>query len=173
LRNPSKPSFLKKLLSFDYLSSLNKRSKRVVEPYKLWFKDKNWYLQAFCLHKNSMRTFRFSRMREVEILEEHFEPRTLDMLSDNEPQTASQTTEVVMNIDSDMEYRVLDEFPDKDVLQNKDGSFTVKMRCIEDSWLYGYILSFGSSAKAISPPELQHTIQRILQKMTRNYSNDM
>lgn len=120
-----------------------------------------------------MRTFRFSRMREVEILEEHFEPRTLDMLSDNEPQTASQTTEVVMNIDSDMEYRVLDEFPDKDVLQNKDGSFTVKMRCIEDSWLYGYILSFGSSAKVISPPELQHTIQRILQKMTRNYSNDM
>ncbi|MGI6653785.1 MAG: helix-turn-helix transcriptional regulator [Christensenellales bacterium] len=164
---------LKKLLSFDYLSSLNKRSKRVVEPYKLWFKDKNWYLKAFCLHKNSMRTFRFSRMREVEILEEHFEPRTLDMSSDNEPQTASQTTEVVMNIDSDMEYRVLDEFLDKDVTQNKDGSFTVKMRCVEDSWLYGYILSFGSSAKVISPPELQHTIQRILQKMTRNYSNDM
>lgn len=41
----------KRLLSFDYLSSLNERSKRIVEPYKLWFKEKNWYLKAYCLKK--------------------------------------------------------------------------------------------------------------------------
>lgn len=163
----------KKLLSFEYLSSLNKRSKRIVEPYKLWFKEKNWYLKAYCLNKNAMRIFRFSRMRKVEILEEQFEARALDLTNNNEYQTPCRTTEVVMKIDSDMEYRVLDEFFDKDVVQNKDGSFTVRMNYIEDAWLYGYILSFGSSAKVLSPPELQNTIQKILQKMTDNYSDEI
>ena len=118
-----------------------------------------------------MRTFRFSRMREVEILEERFEPRALESFKKPENGYFDQTTEVVMKIDSDMEYRVLDEFPDGNVFQNKDGSFTVRMRYIEDSWLYGYILSFGSSAKVISPPELQKTIQSILQKMASSYSH--
>lgn len=161
----------KKLLSFEYLSSLNKRSKRIVEPYKLWFKEKNWYLKAYCLNKNAMRTFRFSRMRKAEILEEQFEPRTLDAFNNHENQNSRKTTEIVMKVGNDMEYRVLDEFADKDVVQNKDGSFTVKMRYIEDPWLYGYILSFGSSAKVISPPKLINTINNILRKTMDNYSN--
>lgn len=163
----------KKLLSFEYLSSLNKRSKRIVEPYKLWFKEKHWYLKAYCLSKNEIRTFRFSRMRKVKILEEQFEPRVLDLLNKDEYQTSYPTTEVVMKVSHDMEYRVMDEFADKDVIQNDDGSFTVRMNYIEDSWLCGYILSFGSSATVLSPPELKNTIHKILQKMTDNYFNDI
>lgn len=163
----------KKLLSFEYLSSLNKRSKRIVEPYKLWFKEKHWYLKAYCLSKNEIRTFRFSRMRNVKILEEQFEPRVLDLLNKDEYQTSYPTTEVVMKVSHDMEYRVMDEFADKDVNQNDDGSFTVRMNYIEDSWLYGYILSFGSSASVLSPPELKNTIHKILQKMTDNYFNEI
>jgi predicted DNA-binding transcriptional regulator YafY len=163
----------KKLLSFEYLSSLNKRSKRIVEPYKLWFKEKHWYLKAYCLNKNAIRTFRFSRMRKVEILEKHFAPKTLDLINNSEYQTSYPTTEVVMKVNNDMEYRILDEFADKDVIQNGDGSFTVRMNYIEDSWLYGYILSFGSYAKVISPPELQNTIQKILLKAMDNYSKEI
>ena len=163
----------KKLLSFEYLSSLNKRSKRIVEPYKLWFKERHWYLKAYCLSKNELRVFRFSRMRNVKILEEQFEPRVLDLLNKDEHQTSYPTTEVVMKVSHDMEYRVMDEFADKDVIQNDDGSFTVRMNYIEDSWLYGYILSFGSSAIVLSPPELKNTIHEILQKMTDNYFNDI
>lgn len=163
----------KKLLSFEYLSSLNKRSRRIVEPYKLWFKEKHWYLKAYCLSKNEMRIFRFSRMRKVEVLEEQFEPRVLDLLNKGEYQTSYPKTEVVMKVSHDMAYRVLDEFADKDVIQNDDGSFTVRVNYIEDSWLYGYILSFGSSAKVLSPPELQNTIHEILQKMLDNYFNDI
>lgn len=163
----------KKLLSFEYLSSLNKRSKRIVEPYKLWFKEKNWYLKAYCLNKKAMRTFRFSRMRKVEILKKQFEPRTLDLFNNHENQNSCQITEIVMKVGNDMEYRVLDEFADKDVVQNKDGSFTVRMRYIEDSWLYGYILSFGSSAKVISPPKLINTINNILRKTMDNYTNEI
>lgn len=163
----------KKLLSFEYLSSLNKRSKRIVEPYKLWFKEKHWYLKAYCLSKNDMRIFRFSRMRKVKILEEQFKPRVVDILNKDEYHPSFPTTEVFMKVSHDMEYRVMDEFADEDVIQNDDGSFTVRMNYIEDSWLYGYILSFGSSATVISPPELKNTIHEILQKMLDNYFHDL
>lgn len=162
----------KKLLSFEYLSSLNRRSKRIVEPYKLWFKERNWYLKAYCLNRNAMRIFRFSRMRKVEILEEQFEPRPLDFSKVPIIQDFDRRAmEIVMKIENNLEFQVLDEFADQDVVQNEDGSFTVRMRFVEDSWLYGYILSFGSSAKVISPPELQNTIRNILHKMIENYSN--
>lgn len=161
----------KKLLSFEYQTSLNKRTKRIVEPYKLWFKEKNWYLKAYCLNKKDMRIFRFSRMRNVEILEENFKSRVLDKLHNGEIHRSRQMTEIVIRVEKDMEYRVLDEFCDKDVIQNVDGSFTVKMSYIEDFWLYGYILSFGPFATVITPLDLRKTIEVMLEKMSENYSS--
>ena len=80
-------------------------------------------------------------------------------------------TEIVIRVEKDMEYRVLDEFCDKDVIQNVDGSFTVKMSYIEDFWLYGYILSFGPFATVITPLDLRKTIEVMLEKMSENYSS--
>lgn len=163
----------KRLLSFDYLSSLNRRSKRTVEPYKLWFKEKNWYLKAYCLEKNEVRVFRFSRMRNVEVLDKAFEPKPEKLSNTIKQEQSYENIEIVMRIDSGSKYRVMDEFSDSDIKQNKDGSFEVKIECIEDNWLYGYILSFGSSAKVISPPELRETIIDMIGEMSRNYSKEI
>lgn len=163
----------KKLLSFDYRSSLNKRSERIVEPYKLWFKEKNWYLKAYCLKKKEIRIFRFSRMRNVEILDKTFEPRQLNLSNTMKQEQSYKMIEIVLRIDSGSEYRVMDEFSDGDIKQNKDGSFEINMKCIEDNWLYGYILSFGSSTKVISPPELRETIIDMIGEMSSNYSKEI
>lgn len=159
----------KRLLSFDYLSSLNKRSKRRVEPYKLWFKEKNWYLKAYCLDRHALRTFRFSRMRNVEVMDELFEQRKFKFLEENEDEPSFKPIDISMRIDTELEYRVMDEFPDSDVVIHEDGSFIVKMKSIEDDWLYGYILSFGASARVINPPELRQTIQALIGRMSKNY----
>ena len=78
-----------------------------------------------------------------------------------------------MRVEAVLEYRVLDEFLEKDVFQNEDGSFIVRMNTIEDEWLYGYILSFGSNGKVISPPQLIKTIKEIVNRMMNNYSVDV
>ena len=161
----------KKLLSFDYLSSLNSKTKRTVEPYKLWFKEKNWYLKGYCLTKKDMRIFRFSRMRNVEILEVPFKPRAIQNIDSSIFQNSYKTTQIVMKVDKELEYRVIDEFLDHDITQNDDGSFTVKMNYIEDDWLYRYILSFGTSGAVISPLRLRKTIRVMLEKMLENYKN--
>jgi len=39
---------------------------------KLIFKDKAWYLHAYCLNRNAMRVFRVSRMKELYVTEQLF-----------------------------------------------------------------------------------------------------
>ena len=158
----------RKYLSFDYISSLNNKSRRTVEPYKLWFKQHTWYLKAFCLERNEARIFRFSRMRDVEIIDESFVPREIDFNTMMQ-ETHSFTTEIILKIDARATYRVLDEFSDKNVVQNEDGSFTVTLNLIEDDWVYGYILSFGEFATVIRPKRIRDIIQRKNEKSLMNY----
>ena len=158
-----------KHLSFDYISSQNKLSKRLVEPYKLWFKDRTWYLKAFCTDKNELRLFRFSRMRQVTIEKESFIPRKLDFSLPFDRQNSYPTIEIVLRVESSMEYRIWDEFQEEDIVENEDGSFTIRMNQIENDWLYGYILSFGASATVIEPPRIRRLIKDSLKKSIENY----
>lgn len=161
---------LRKLLEFEYISSTSKTSQRTVEPYKLWFKERNWYLKGFCSDKEDLRVFRLSRMKNVKIKEEHFIPRNIDFDLHLDEKITYPTTKITMRVESNLSYRILDEFSDSDVFENEDGSFTVKMDFIEDEWLYGYILSFGKYATVIEPKRIKNIIKGILEKSLENYS---
>jgi predicted DNA-binding transcriptional regulator YafY len=160
----------RKLLSFDYVSAQNKSSRRMVEPYVLWFKDKTWYLKAFCLDKNELRSFRFSRMRNVVVTDKIFVPRDIALKVEKEDLKYNYpTSKIVMRIEADKEYRVLDEFHENNVIRNTDGSFTVTMNFVEDEWVYGYILSYGSSATVLEPERVRNIIKTRLEENLKNY----
>lgn len=160
----------KKLLSFDYLSSLNKHSKRIVEPYKLWFKEKNWYLKAYCLKKKEVRFFRFSRMRNVTIEDVQFTPKNIDLSICPDNQYIRSTIKILMRVEKEATYRILDEFSEQDIVENQDGSVIVTMNFPEDEWVYGYILSFGSFATVIEPLSIKKIIRQKLEDGLKNYS---
>lgn len=90
-------------------------------------------------------------MKNVIIEDETFIARDLNLHYPINEINSYPMVEVVLRVNLSQEYRVLDEFPGEDVVQNKDGSFTVKMSHVEDEWLYGYILSFGPSATVLKP----------------------
>ncbi len=72
---------------------------------------------------------------------------------------------VILNISQKMKYRILDEFNEKDVVENKDSSYTVTMECIENEWLYDYILSFGVDAEVVEPHSI---INIVIEKLKEN-----
>ena len=63
----------KQLIQFTYYNSNGEESKRIVEPLQIWFKDKSWYLVSYCKLKEDYRVFKVARIKEIKILEEHFE----------------------------------------------------------------------------------------------------
>jgi len=65
-----KQAILKKqVMEFTYFNSYGEETKRQVEPLQIWFKDKAWYIKAYCRVKQDYRVFKIARMREIKVLE--------------------------------------------------------------------------------------------------------
>ncbi len=98
----------KQLVQFTYYNSNEEESKRIVEPLQIWFKDKSWYLVSYCKLKQDYRIFKIARIKDIKILQEHFE-RELPKEEKNEKHNF-KIIELELEINKAMTYRVYDEF---------------------------------------------------------------
>lgn len=158
----------KNQIKFVYYNSNGEKSKRTIEPLQIWFKDKSWYLIAFCNLKQDYRIFKIARIKEIEILEEHFE-RDLQQESKKE-EYKFKTVTLELEISKKMAYRVYDEFEDSEITKKDDGNFIINVEYPENEWVYGYILSFGEYLKVLSPERVKRTIKNKIEKILKKYS---
>lgn len=165
-------------ISFEYVTAQNQKSIRTVEPYILWFKDKTWYLKAYCLEKKEKRIFRLSRMRNVEILNKTYAIRMLDWKETKEQKNSDEIQknlellEIDLWIAKEMEHRVLDEFMPKWVKRTTNGDFIVRLSYRLDEWVYGYICSFGPYAKVLKPSFVQEEIKNRFKTAYQQYQKE-
>jgi len=163
--NVLRDAIIKKyILTFFYISSYGEKTARTVKPAKLVFKSKAWYLQAFCLNKKSFRTFKINRMSNIMMTDEHFE----DTL---EPPTIEDTTQIdqypllKLKFNKAIAYRVYDEFDESDSSLDNNGNIIVSIRMPEDMWLYGFLLSFGSSLQVLEPAHIKYHLAEEAEKI--------
>lgn len=156
----------KQLVQFTYYNSNGEKSKRIVEPLQIWFKDKSWYLVSYCKLKQDYRIFKITRIKEVTMLQEHFK-RELPK-QENEKHNF-KIIKLELEINKAMTYRVYDEFESKEITKKEDGNFIIKVKYPENEWVYGYILSFGEYAKVLNPSYAKNIIKDKLQKNLKNY----
>ena len=157
----------KELIEFTYYNSNGEESKRIVEPLQIWFKDKAWYLVSYCKLKEDYRVFKVARIKEIKVLEEHFE-RELPRKKKEERYNFKSVL-LELEISKEMAYRVYDEFENEEISKNEDGNFIVNVEYPENEWVYGYILSFGEYAKVLKPNYAKTIIKNKLQKTLKNY----
>ena len=157
----------KQLIRFTYYNSNGEESKRIVEPLQIWFKDKSWYLVSYCKLKQDYRIFKIARIKDIKILQEHFE-RELPKEEKDEKHNFKMI-ELELEINKAMTYRVYDEFESKEITKKEDGNFIIKVKYPENEWIYGYILSFGEYAKVLNPSYAKSIIKDKLQRTLKNY----
>ncbi len=131
-----------------YENSNSRRSARIVQPLKICYKSKEWYLKAFCTEKQDFRLFKLNRILELELLENTFVPRPYPEEKNNLQQTYSQ---VVLLFSKAIAYRVYDEFDETEIEYQKNGDLIVCAEMPVDTWLVGYLLSFGTQVEIIEP----------------------
>ena len=157
----------KNQLEFVYYNSNGEKSKRIVEPLQIWFKNKSWYLISYCKLKNDYRTFKIARIKEINILQEHFQ-RELPK-EKKEERCNFKSISLTLEINKEMAYRVYDEFENEEIITKDDGYFLVNVEYPENEWVYSYILSFGEYAKILKPDYAKCIIKEKLQKNLKNY----
>jgi len=158
------------VIRITYYGSNSKKSERKICPLKLVYKDKSWYLQAYCLEKNDYRVFKTSRIKSIDLLPERFNSKnmTIPMLesSDIEYET------VKFKFSSNAIHRVYDDFEDSEITQNADGSIMVitNMPCGE--WIYGYLLSYGASLEVLEPLSVRNKMMEQIDEYKKIYKGD-
>ncbi len=161
------------VITFDYFNTSGIKSSRRAEPVKLIFKDRAWYLIAYCYERNAYRTFRITRMGNVRITEDFFRKRVSEeQPADLEDKHFRRAIDIQLEISPAGAYRVYDDFYEKDVIKNKDGSFTITTSLPEGDWIYNYLLSFGPILKGIKPQSLHDTLVSKMEVMLRNLNRE-
>lgn len=174
-----------KVIQFDYYGRYNEMSRRTVEPVQLLFKEYTWYLRAYCRDRKALRLFKLLRMKNMEVTEDQFIPEetwyqqiALQQSNKDIPhgqeitseENGQKVTEVSVLIDKKEAYRVYDRFGDSDIEVLENGDFLVHFKYILDDWVYGLILSFGASAKVLSPQYVKNEIKERIECMCRQYN---
>ena len=168
----------RRIIEFEYYgastggSAFGEMTYRRIEPIQLWFKSKNWYIKGFCLKRQDVRLFKLTRMRELNVTNESFEPRNLldvpPQLETN--QNVNHDVEVILKVGHEMAYRVLDEWSEHCVLKLPDGSYKIIVTLPEDEWLYGIILSYGEYIEVIHPASLREKIKERAKIIIKKHS---
>ncbi len=156
----------KKRVVFHYHSSEGS-SQRTVEPMKLCFKGQSWYLYAYCTVRRDYRFFKLRRIKELEILSEHFERPIPAKIFGGEKIFQDDFVTITLKISEEMAYRVYDEFSQYEVLS--DGSFLAKLTMPRGDWVYHYLATFGEHCEVLQPADIRLQIKEKLQKTLGQY----
>lgn len=156
----------KNVIEFMYFNSYGEETIRKVEPLQIWFKDKSWYMKAFCRLKQGYRIFKITRIKDIKILEEHFERELPKEITEKKE---FKVISLKLKISKELSYRVYDEFNKNDITVDSNGYFIIETKYPENDWIYGYILSFGEHIKVISPKYVKDIIKDKIKKSLKNY----
>ncbi|HZP82987.1 MAG TPA: transcriptional regulator [Chthonomonadaceae bacterium] len=151
----------------------------VVSPYDLRFMRRNWYLLANSEEHGGVRTFKLSRIRAVEILPDRFRyprhfsadeyfSRAWEMFGGTDEEItirvrfAPQVAALVVD-SRGRQFAAMETEPDGSLV------CTAVVNSVKEiSW---WILSYGSAAEVLSPPELRAAFAQTAREMAALYAN--
>jgi len=110
-------------------------------------------------------------MQNIEILPESFADKDYNLPPIEISQSNSHSLiHIKMRFAPQVAYRAYDEFDQKDIIQNEDGSLLVSISVPEDDWLYGFILSFGTSVQILEPLSVKKSLLHKIDEIKRFHS---
>lgn len=145
-------------VSFHYINANGERSYKTVSPIKIFFKGNTWYLQAHQIDKAVYRTYRLSRMNDIELRDEFFDVHKFaDIPQVFKYQEDVALINVTLRFQKYLGSFVYDEFSYHDITE-QDNGYLVQTTFPHHQWLISFLLSFGSGVEVIEPLELRQQL---------------
>ncbi|WP_206868738.1 WYL domain-containing transcriptional regulator [Clostridium zeae] len=80
-------------------------------------------------------------------------------------------TDITIEFHNDLKPELISEFKENiDLIREADTTFLAVVHMVYDESAIGWILSFGSKAKVVEPPELKYAIKEEINKLNDIYS---
>ncbi|MEH6936024.1 helix-turn-helix transcriptional regulator [Bacillus sp. JJ783] len=164
------------IVRFDYINAKNERTTRDMEPLRLHFKYRNWYIYGFCRTRRDYREFRLSRLMNLYVTKETFQPHheVPEEVALSSKEWQNQLEDVVIRVGKETLAEALDQFHQVDKQFHVDGSMTMRIpvyKPLRARWLWSILLSFGSGAEVLEPIALRGIIKEQLQNALKLYED--
>ncbi|MEF2968671.1 YafY family protein [Paenibacillus sp. M1] len=159
----------RRYISFDYIDKNGMTSNRMVEPYQLHFSEMSWYLKGFCLHRQGYRTFKLSRMDDLRMDEETFNPRE-DALEQAEAGYQPQLVAIKALISPGIKDHFIERYGRKSIEDYNSEYFLATIYVPEDSIGFQFLASFGTNLQIVEPESYVKEFRNYLLKMVDRYS---
>jgi predicted DNA-binding transcriptional regulator YafY len=162
----------KRLARFSYSGLRGPSRRRDVEPFTLALGGSAWYLHGFCRLRGEFRLFRLSRMSDLEILAEKFDPRARLPVPPvwGAEWGVGPVMEVVLRFGPDSIMAVQDSFARRDIVREEDGSFRVSFMWPQEEPPIRFILGFGPGVSVVAPPSLKADVARAARELVEGNS---
>ncbi|MBN2897169.1 MAG: YafY family transcriptional regulator [Clostridia bacterium] len=153
-------------LSMTYKNNQGEISKRLINPLKLIFKEKRWYLIAYCHTRATCRTFRISRILSIEETASYFDRRDYDISDWVMTSHGWENQEVVtLILKAEVLFRIEEEFHFEEVYERKEDQLHVTFETELDEWFINYVLTYADYLIDIRPEVLKTQVKEKAQKI--------
>lgn len=162
----------KKCIKIKYHSIDKGYSQRILEPHVLIYKTSNWYLYAFCREKNGFRNFKLTRIKELSVLEEHFEEREISDNDFEDIYTELKEVDILLKTNEEYASFLQENFNviSKEEKSKNSKEIYVTLRYPLNSWVYSILLGFGENVEIISPKDIKENILETIKNMKKIYN---
>ncbi|MDF2962792.1 MAG: transcriptional regulator [Paenibacillus sp.] len=160
----------RRLISFDYIDKNGTTTNRIVEPYQLHFSETSWYLKGFCLHRLRYRTFKLSRIDNLNMDEKTFNPREYLLEQEREASYQPQLVAVKALISPSIKDQFIERYGRKSI-ENYSSEFLLATIYVpQNSTGFQFLASFGTNLKIVEPKTYVEDFRNYLNKMMEKYS---
>lgn len=170
LRLLSRATDEREAMEIDYVARDGKRTRRIILPHLLVYKQNIWYVYAFCRLRAEFRLFKIGRMRTVVLTGETFErfPFTRNDVPLSFWTDSEMCVEARFSISEDV-LPFAEEWLGIENVYERNGKFYADVTLPDDESLIGKILSAGAGFQVLSPASLAERVKAEAKKIMESY----
>lgn len=159
-------------VAFDYYSESGE-SKRCIEPHVVTYRWSAWYVVGYCWEKQGFRTFKLNRLWELETLDGHFVPKPIPEEKQQPSDIHPDDHVLVVDFDASVKYKLIEDYGPRSFIDLGGGKLRFTGGYTNESYIMGWVMSFGDKAKVIKPQSLADEIKERAKKMVLAYERDI
>lgn len=154
-------------ICFQYFGREKSSSDRKVEPLKLIFKAREWYLFAYCCEKQEDRLFKLKRIKKLRRTTESFDRVAPEKVLQPEKIYTAERLTIQLAFAPELAYRVYENF--EEVEEGEDGRLLVSAEYPVNDSLYSFLLSFGGLVEVLSPSTVRKELIKKIDQLKSIY----
>lgn len=161
------------LIEFDYVDQNGNSTHRVVEPYKLQLNEMHWYLFGYSLEREDYRTFKLSRITDLE-KNSFFIPRSeQEIIKEKEkekrPTVKPKMIHVKLKLDVSVRDQFIERYGKQSVVKMTQREYLANIDLPENQFAFQFLSGFGNKIKIIEPKDYIDKYMTFLNEALRLY----